>query len=139
TCSSPSAADSACCAGPTPDERPPSATRAHPDAIRPPLSCLGGPMTPRHALVALPLALATACPPDEELPAILGECPPESTLTWDDAEPLFAQYCTHCHSTELAGDDRNGAPEGMDFNIPEPAQQGAFLVWSMLWSGQMPA
>lgn len=41
----------------------------------------------------------------------------ESDAVWaGDAEAFFADYCLECHSSALAGDDRNDAPEGVDFD-----------------------
>lgn len=47
-------------------------------------------------------------------------CPEGSTLTYDNfAEPFFASYCTRCHSSQLSGDARMGAPVGADFDTLE--------------------
>jgi len=44
-------------------------------------------------------------------------CPPNSDLTYDTfGQPFMESYCTHCHSSTLTGDARNGAPEGHDFD-----------------------
>lgn len=44
-------------------------------------------------------------------------CPPNSTLTYENfGAPFAAAYCTRCHSSELAGEDRNGAPLYHDFD-----------------------
>ena len=37
--------------------------------------------------------------------------------TWANyAQGFFATYCTRCHSTTLAGDARNGAPDGYNWD-----------------------
>jgi len=47
-------------------------------------------------------------------------CPPDSTLTYENfAEPFMTAYCVSCHSSERTGDQRNGAPDGHDFDTEE--------------------
>ncbi|MDP8225219.1 MAG: hypothetical protein P9L99_17800 [Candidatus Lernaella stagnicola] len=42
--------------------------------------------------------------------------------TWENfAQGFFADYCTRCHSSELAGVDRVGAPPGVDFDTYDGA------------------
>ena len=44
-------------------------------------------------------------------------CPPNSTLTYETfAKPFMAAYCTRCHSSELVGAQRMGAPSFHDFD-----------------------
>lgn len=44
-------------------------------------------------------------------------CPPDSTLTYENFGQAFMEaYCTRCHSSELQGADREGAPEYHDFD-----------------------
>jgi hypothetical protein len=45
-------------------------------------------------------------------------CPPEgTTLTFADfAEPFFESYCQRCHSSNVVGDDRQGAPSDHNFD-----------------------
>ncbi len=44
-------------------------------------------------------------------------CPPSSTLTYEDfGQPFMESYCTDCHSSELQGADREGAPPNHDFD-----------------------
>ena len=44
-------------------------------------------------------------------------CPPGSTLTYETfAQPFVESYCTRCHSSQLSGAARNGAPLGHDFD-----------------------
>ncbi len=71
------------------------------------------------ASVILSTALATgACGGGEEEGAPTGAtCPQGSTLTYDNfAANFFATYCTACHSSELQGADRNGAPADHNFD-----------------------
>lgn len=44
-------------------------------------------------------------------------CPQGSTLTYNNFGKAFMeQYCTRCHSSELTGSARNGAPSFHDFD-----------------------
>lgn len=47
-------------------------------------------------------------------------CPENSDLTYDSFGKAFMdKYCIKCHSTELSGAARNGAPADHDFNVYE--------------------
>ncbi len=69
------------------------------------------------ALVSSALALA-ACGEDPLFgPPTESVCPPDSTLTYENfGQPFMEDYCTRCHSSELTGADRNGAPSFHDFD-----------------------
>lgn len=44
-------------------------------------------------------------------------CPEGSTLSWESfGQEFMAEYCTRCHSSELMGDARQGAPLYHDFD-----------------------
>lgn len=44
-------------------------------------------------------------------------CPPASTLTYENfGKPFMEAYCTRCHSSELRGSARSGAPLYHDFD-----------------------
>ena len=44
-------------------------------------------------------------------------CPPTPTLTYVNfGKPFMERYCTMCHSSDLAGNDRRGAPSFHDFD-----------------------
>lgn len=68
-------------------------------------------------LVTAALAVA-ACNGDEGSPEPTGSiCPDDSSLTYDNFGSLFfATYCTGCHSSELDGIDRHGAPADHNFD-----------------------
>ena len=83
----------------------------------------------RTSLLAA-MALAVACSTDsksgttgeaeEEGKATGSICPPASTLTYENfTKPFAEKYCTRCHSSQLKGDARNGAPLGHDFDSEE--------------------
>ena len=83
--------------------------------------------TMRAALCVLVLGL-TSCerlswglhgPPDPfEYPEVPEElCADETEVTWDNfAKPFFTDWCTACHSTLQTGEDRRGAPVGVNFD-----------------------
>jgi uncharacterized membrane protein len=53
---------------------------------------------------------------DSGMPKV--EC--DESITWDSwAEDFFATYCTDCHSSELEGAARHGAPETANFDTFE--------------------
>lgn len=64
------------------------------------------------------LLLVSACsdpplfgPPTESI------CPSDSTITYDNfGKNFMTKYCTRCHSSELRGADRQGAPSFHDFD-----------------------
>jgi hypothetical protein len=44
-------------------------------------------------------------------------CPPDSTLTYENfGQPFMERYCIRCHSSQLHGAERNGAPLFHDFD-----------------------
>jgi hypothetical protein len=68
----------------------------------------------RLVLVAL---LGVACGGGADPTPTGATCPPGSTLTYQNfAQPFMEAYCTRCHSSELHGEDRNGAPLFHDFD-----------------------
>jgi len=59
------------------------------------------------------------CGDEEEIfgPPTESVCPPTSTLTYNNFGKAFmTTYCTRCHSSELEGPDRQGAPSFHDFD-----------------------
>jgi len=84
----------------------------------------------RLSSLLLLLLFTAACDP--------GDCPEGSTVTWDDVEPLFSEHCTSCHSTDLSGDDRGGAPEEYNYNTMEAAHAHPNWTWAEVKLGHMP-
>lgn len=86
--------------------------------------------TAHHSLLLVAGLGLTGCPPSEPVQDadIRHGCPslhdPEAALgdpiDGDDYEtfaaPFLARFCTRCHSTALAGDDRNGAPDDLSWD-----------------------
>ncbi len=71
----------------------------------------------RVAALLVTAALA-ACGPDSVFgPPTQSTCPQGSTLTYENfGKGFMTQYCTKCHSSELVGADRMGAPSFHDFD-----------------------
>jgi hypothetical protein len=58
--------------------------------------------------------------PDDAGQATESTCPPDSTLTYENfGKPFMEKYCTQCHSSELIGAARQGAPTFHDFDTVE--------------------
>lgn len=77
-------------------------------------------MAALKSLLAAALLLA-ACGHDDGFefgPPTGSVCPPEgTTLTYTSfAVPFMDAYCNDCHSSELTGEDRQGAPLYHDFD-----------------------
>jgi len=67
-------------------------------------------------LAAMLLVTATGCPTARPTPTG-ATCPQGSTLTYDNfGKPFMENYCTDCHSSELKGKARHGAPIYHDFD-----------------------
>ena len=83
--------------------------------------------------------LLAGCPPgDEELPATLGDCPQDSTITWTEAEPVFTTWCADCHSSALEAGSRQGAPVAVNYDSPEDAAVNDFVTWTQIHQQRMP-
>ncbi len=92
----------------------------------------------RGALVGLVVGGIGGCDgTSDELPTSLGDCE-DDFATWAEAEPVFAEHCTRCHSTQLAVGDRSGAPELINFDTPEEAAVNAFRTWTVIERDIMP-
>lgn len=69
------------------------------------------------ALAALAAMLGCSDEPPLFGPPTESVCPPASALTYANfGRPFMESYCTGCHSSELMGDDRKGAPSFHDFD-----------------------
>jgi hypothetical protein len=64
---------------------------------------------------------------DEEIGTPTGaECPDGGTLTYESfGQEFMASYCTNCHSAELEGSARHGAPADHDFDTLDGIQSVA--------------
>lgn len=55
-----------------------------------------------------------------------------------DEVSAFSDVCTNCHSTELSGDDRNGAPSGINWDDYDSASANAEHGAEEVFEGEMP-
>lgn len=72
------------------------------------------------------LALLSACGKEEEgsgdTASAVIDCSREPALDWDNyAAGFFDKNCNGCHSSELTGEARYGAPPGVDFDTEDGA------------------
>jgi uncharacterized membrane protein len=95
----------------------------------------------RHLLVLVSIAfpsMLAACGGDDHGlgPLTETECPDDSTLTYENfGEPFMAAYCLGCHSVDVQGDDREGAPSDHNFDTQFEIQAFAEHIDQMAGSG----
>ena len=75
-----------------------------------------------------------------EVPEEIGECPDGASPSAGDVTAVLQEHCVSCHGSAVVGDDRNGAPDGIDW---ESAQDLASFgddayIWGRIYSGEMP-
>jgi hypothetical protein len=76
----------------------------------------------RYLIALLACGGLVACGGDDGPETVFGPptnatCPPGSTLTYDNfGRDFMTRYCTRCHSSELEGEARHGAPTFHDFD-----------------------
>jgi len=87
-------------------------------------------MATRYLGALLLFSLLAACDP--------GPCPEGSSVLWVDVEPLFTEYCTSCHSSELVGDDRLDIPVAYDYDTAEESRSHPNWTWAEIKLGFMP-
>ena len=90
------------------------------------------------ALLAFGLSTLPGCPPGQ-FPAELGDCPDGSTVTWDDALPVFEANCNRCHAATLVGAQRQAATEGWDYDTRADALRDPDESWFRTYSDNMPS
>lgn len=66
------------------------------------------------------------------------EIAPEGVTWCGNIQKLLARFCTSCHSSTLQGADRNGAPEGRNWDVYETTVANADLIKRMIQGGAMP-
>jgi mono/diheme cytochrome c family protein len=69
---------------------------------------------------------------------VLGECPPGGETQAQNGQFVLFGTCVGCHGSQLVGDERLGAPVGMDFDRPEMIRQHAEAIYLQADSGLMP-
>jgi len=81
----------------------------------------------------------TSPEPDRDVEELLADDCPDAALAYADVAPIFDEHCTRCHSSTLAGPDRNGAPEGRNWDDPQSVRDtGVDYLWSRLFANEMP-
>ena len=93
--------------------------------------------------VALAAAALAGCGEDAEPDAVddagAGSCELPDVATYGEhAGPLLDEHCTSCHAGTLHGAERNGAPEGVDFDTYEAAVESAAAAAERIRAGTMP-
>ena len=88
-------------------------------------------------ILALALSLTAGCGGEED-PGVLGTCPPNSQEQQDYGSFILFTTCTGCHSQNLEGDDRYGAPLGSDFDNIDLIKAQAEDIYLRSIDGTMP-
>jgi cytochrome c5 len=70
----------------------------------------------------------------EDLPSV--DC--DGTVPTFAQVTAFQRVCTNCHDSSLDGAERNGAPEGYDFDVYERAEDEAEEIAEHVEDGSMP-
>lgn len=86
------------------------------------------------SVAALALSLTVGCGSEGPLDV----CPPNSQAQQDSGEFILAQTCTGCHTVNLVGADRQGAPLGSDFDNAELIKAQADDIYARSIDGTMP-
>ncbi|MEJ7732567.1 MAG: cytochrome c, partial [Polyangiaceae bacterium] len=92
----------------------------------------------RASLVVLITALtatvltASGCGDD------LGECPADSAARQAQGLEVLQTKCMTCHSSQVSGSARLGAPSDLNFDDPGTVQDNAGDMWSETDDGAMP-
>ena len=68
----------------------------------------------------------------------LGECPANSDAQQAEGKQVIAQNCTTCHSSQLTGAARGGAPAEYNFDNTALVRDEAEEIYSATESGSMP-
>ncbi|MEM6926381.1 MAG: hypothetical protein AAF602_05605, partial [Myxococcota bacterium] len=85
------------------------------------------------------LLALSACGPRTPSAAPTADTGEACAVTWDGfAKPFVDTWCTPCHSAEVVGVDRRGAPEGIDFETYPKARQWSLLMADAVESTDFP-
>jgi mono/diheme cytochrome c family protein len=68
----------------------------------------------------------------------LGDCPPGSQSKAQNGQFVLFGTCAGCHSSQLEGEARGGAPDGLDFDRPEIIAAMAEDIYATAHAGTMP-
>ena len=80
-------------------------------------------------------AVACGDEDEEELPSV--DCDSSAVPTFAQVT-AFQRVCTNCHDSSLEDAERNGAPEGYDFDVYERAADEAEEIAEHVEDGSMP-
>ena len=96
-------------------------------------------------LLALAVMIALSCGDKADPVAVL---PPDDNTPGDgdttalsyavDVKPILDLYCIGCHSSQVSGAARNGAPLSVNFDSYEAASANAGAANSRIQAGSMP-
>ena len=68
----------------------------------------------------IPLFLAASCGDPLDVATVPDPCVEGTSLTWANfGKPTLATWCVSCHGATVSGSDRNGAPQGLNFESLE--------------------
>lgn len=68
----------------------------------------------------------------------LGECPPNSSAAQAAGHDVVVGKCEVCHSSQVTGTNRLGAPEDLNFDKLETVRAEADEMYEETMSGEMP-
>jgi uncharacterized membrane protein len=89
--------------------------------------------------LALFFALSCGTGDDPATDGNSGASAPPADPTWENyIQAFFDGYCVRCHSSDLTGSARQGAPAGIDYNTYELAVQNAAGAKTEVSSAGMP-
>ena len=81
----------------------------------------------------LAILLVSACGGQDDV------CDTTQSVTYaGEIKALFDAHCIDCHATTLAGDDRQDATEGYDYDTYEASAEGAARAAVRAQAGTMP-
>jgi uncharacterized membrane protein len=99
----------------------------------------------RWAVALLLCVLSSSCSSEDEGdpignqepgPSTGSTCPSQQTLTYENFGRGFLEnYCTRCHSSELSGSARHGAPSGYDWDDIESVRSHSAIIDKMAAAG----
>jgi cytochrome c5 len=82
--------------------------------------------------LAIPL-FAAGCEGED-----LGDCPTNSATQQARGAQVITNKCTTCHSSKLAGAERGGAPDDLNYDDSTKVQEEAELMYGETTEGVMP-
>jgi mono/diheme cytochrome c family protein len=68
----------------------------------------------------------------------LGDCPGDSAAQQAQGLAVLETRCMTCHGSQVSGQDRLGAPPGLDFDEQTTVAEEASVMWEEIDEGTMP-